>query len=363
MSGMTLIRSVFTAAFSLAVSIGLAQLGGQSSFAVLDIPSSARVAALGGNNIAVQDADVNLGFYNPALLNKEMERQFALSYLRWFNKADINIGYFGYAHHFDSVKTTVSGNFQFVDYGKFRRTDDTGTDLGEFTAGEYAVQIGAARPIDSLFTVGVNAKVLFSQLEEYTSTAVAMDVGGVYHKPGGLLTIAAMLRNIGYQTSTFTDEREDMPFQVQLGTTYKFRHAPFRLGVMLENLQKWDLTYDDPNARVNIDPTTGEVIEEKVTFMDKALLHVVGNVEVMLGKNFHLRFGYNYRRRQELKVEDKPGIAGISFGAGIRVAKIHVSYGYAQYNLAGASNSFTVAVRLNDFRRQPVAMPTVVPVG
>ena len=340
-----------------------AQLGGQTSFNVLDIPSSARIAALGGNNIAVQDADLNLGFFNPALLNKEMERQVALSYLRWFNKADINIGYVGYAHHFDSCKTTVSGTFQFVDYGEFRRTDDTGADLGSFSAGEYAVQLGAARPIDSLFSVGVNAKMLFSQLEEYTSTAVAMDVGGVYHRPNGLLTIAAVLRNIGYQTSTFTEQREKMPFQVQIGTTYKFRHAPFRLGLMLENLQKWDLTYEDPNEQVTIDPTTGEVVTERVTFMDKALLHVVANAEILLGKNMHLRIGYNYRRRQELKIEEKPGLAGLSFGAGIRVAKIHVSYGYAQYNLAGASNSFTVAVRLNDFHKQPAPKPAPGPTG
>lgn len=360
---MTLMRIPVSAFGCITLFVANAQLGGQTSFNVLDIPSSARIAALGGNNIAVQDADVNLGFYNPALLNKEMERQIALSYLRWFNKADINIGYVGYAHHFDSCKTTVSGAFQFVDYGEFRRTDDAGVDLGSFSAGEYAVQLGAARPIDSLFTVGVNAKMLFSQLEEYTSTAVAMDVGGVYHQPNGLLTIAAMLRNIGYQTSTFTENREKMPFQVQLGTTYKFRHAPFRLGLMLENLQKWDLTYDDPNAQVTIDPTTGEVITEKVTFMDKALLHVIGNVEILLGKNMHLRVGYNYRRRQELKIDEKPGLAGISFGAGIRVAKIHVSYGYAQYNLAGASNSFTVAVRLNDLRKQPATMPVVPPTG
>ena len=360
---MTLMRIPVTVFGCSALLVANAQLGGQTSFNVLDIPSSARVAALGGNNIAVQDADINLGFYNPALLNKEMERQFALSYLRWFNKADINIGYFGYAHHFDSCKTTVSGAFQFVDYGTFRRTDDAGVDLGSFTSGEYAFQLGAARPIDSLFTVGVNAKMLFSQLEEYTSTAVAMDVGGVYHQPGGLLTIAAMLRNIGYQTSTYTAYREEMPFQVQIGTTYKFKHAPFRLGLMLENLQKWDLTYVDPNASVTIDPTSGEVITEKVSFMDKALLHVIGNVEILLGKNMHLRFGYNYRRRQELKIEEKPGLAGISFGAGIRVARIHVSYGYAQYHLAGANNSFTVAIRLSDFRKQPAPMPVVAPAG
>jgi hypothetical protein len=62
------------------------------------------------------------------------------------------------------------------------------------------------------------------------------------------ITVAALVRNLGYQTSTFTTEREKLPFQVQLGTTYKFKHAPFRLGLMFEQLQQWDLTYEDPNA-------------------------------------------------------------------------------------------------------------------
>ena len=61
------------------------QIGGTAVNSVLDIPSSARVAALGGNQIAVYDDDLNLGIYNPALLNKGMANQLTLSYLDWFS--------------------------------------------------------------------------------------------------------------------------------------------------------------------------------------------------------------------------------------------------------------------------------------
>jgi hypothetical protein len=324
-------------------------LGGTEAFRILDIPSSARASALGGNYIAVKDNDINLGIFNPALLNADMGSQVALSYLPYFE--GINIGYAAYGHHCDSLKTTFSGTVQYVDYGDFTRRDETGAELGQFSAGEYVIQVGAGRAIDSLFSVGANVKFITSSLENYNSTAWAVDIGGVFVKRKLGLTVAAMLRNIGYQTSTFTDQREKLPFQAQLGITYKFKHAPFRLGLMVEQLQQWDLTYDDPNATVNIDPTTGEVIEDKVTSAEKVFLHLVPSAEILLSENFMLRLGYNFRRRQEMVLPDKPAITGLSFGAGLRVSKFHISYGYSQINLAGISNTITLAARFADFRK------------
>jgi len=326
-----------------------AQLGGGSAFRVLDIPSSARLAALGGHSIAVLDNDLNLALYNPALLNPTMGRQLALSYLPYFE--DINIGYGSYAHHFDSIATTFSGTMQFVDYGTFQRTDETGQELGTFSAGEYVFQVGAARAIDSLFQVGANLKFITAQYDTYNSTAWAVDLGGVFHKEALGLTVSALLRNIGVQSSPFTDQEEKLPFEAQLGITYKFRHAPFRLGMTFTDLQQWDLTYEDPNEPVQIDPTTGEEIVDKVTFLDKAVLHLVPSAEIIFGPNFMLRLGYDFRRRQELNLAAKPGLVGLSFGAGFKVSKVHISYGFAQYHLAGISNTFTLGLRFADLKR------------
>ena len=121
---------------------------------------------------------------------------------------------------------------------------------------------------------------------------------------------------------------------------------------MMEQLQQWDLTYDDPNATVEVDPTTGEVIEEKITTVKKALLHTVPSAEILLSKNFMLRVAYNFRRRNEMVLADKPSAVGLSFGLGLRVSKLHLSYGFSQLNLAGISNTFTLAVRFSDFQKQ-----------
>ncbi|MCC6400663.1 MAG: type IX secretion system protein PorQ [Flavobacteriales bacterium] len=328
-----------------------AQLGGQAVFRVLDIPSSARISALGGTHIAVMDDDLNLGIFNPSVLNPTMGRQVAFSYLPYFE--GIKMGFGSYAHHFDSIRTTFSGTVQFVDYGTFQRTEADGSETGTFTGGEYVVQVGAARALDSLFTVGANVKFITSQLEAYTATGWAADLGATFHKRSMGLTVSALLRNIGFVSSRYTDQKEKLPFDVQLGLSYRFRHAPFRLGLTFVNLQQWDLTYDDPVQQQQIDPTTGEPIVEEVSFLENAVLHLVPNVEVLLGRYFNVRVGYDFQRRRELKVDGKPGISGLSFGLGLRVSKVHLSYGFAQYHLAGISNTITLAARFSDFKKRP----------
>jgi hypothetical protein len=45
------------------------QENGQANFQILQLISPARIAALGGNAIAVKDGDLNLGLYVPSLLD------------------------------------------------------------------------------------------------------------------------------------------------------------------------------------------------------------------------------------------------------------------------------------------------------
>lgn len=326
-----------------------AQLGGTQVFRVLDVPSSARIAALGGSPVAVLDNDLNLGLFNPALLNAEMKQQVALSFLPYVDK--IAIGYGSYCHHFDSVGITTSAAVQYVDYGTFTRTNETGAEEGTFRAGEYVVQLGGSRAVDSLFRIGVNLKYITSNLENYRANALGADVGAVFHKKALGLTIAATLRNVGTVTSAFTSTKEKLPTQLQLATTYKFRHAPFRLGLSIDNMQRWDLTYEDPDAQTQIDPATGELLVDEVTTLERGLWHLVPNAEILFSKNFMLRLAYNYRRRQELRLDEKPGLTGMSLGIGLRVSKLHVSYGFAQFFPGSASNTFSLALRFADLKK------------
>ena len=61
-----------------------AQIGGQSSFTILDFSNSARNEALGGYTLALYDSDASLGSCNPAVINKEQHGQLVLNYVNYF---------------------------------------------------------------------------------------------------------------------------------------------------------------------------------------------------------------------------------------------------------------------------------------
>lgn len=329
---------------------GFSQLGGTSTYSFLNLNSSARVAALGGNQIAVMDSDLNLAVYAPSLLTEGSHSQLSLSYVNYI--ADINFGYAAYAHNVENVGT-FAASMQYMNYGKFTEADATGNKLGEFNASDYNLTFGYGREVDSLFRVGANLKVLYSAYERYTSFGLAADISGTFHKPGTGFTATAMIKNIGTQLKPYVEGNyEPLPFEVQLGISQRLKHAPLRLSLIGTNLQKWDLTYTDPNADVvEIDPLTGDPIEIKGPgFGDKLMRHVIVNAEFLLGKNIWLGLGYNHRQRQELKLADSPGLVGITFGAGVRVKQFYLNYGHANVHRAGASDYITISTSLNTFR-------------
>jgi len=323
-----------------------AQIGGLTSFNYANIPGSARVAALGGNYFAMKDGDVHLAQFNPSLLDSTMHQKVGLSFVDYFD--GIAMGYATYAHRL-KPRITGGATMQFCNYGKQTELDALGYEIGQFTASDYTLNLSAAYQIDSLWSGGLTLKTMYSALANYSSVALAIDGGFTYYKPSKNFSASMVFSNLGYQIKSFTDNnREKIPFQLQVGITKRPAHAPFRLSLVYSNMQRWDLVWENPNQVIITDPITGEVIEkEKWEFGDKFMRHVTVGSEFILSKNMHLRIGYNYRKRQELKLEDKPGTAGFSYGFGVRVSKFHISYGRSIYHLAGPSNHISVTTAIS----------------
>jgi len=325
------------------------QGNGQDSFQILQIVGPARVAALGGNNIAVKDGDLNLGMITPSLLDSSSDRQIALGFSRLFGEA--SIGHASYAQNFKELGI-VSFSINSLTYGQFDLTDEAGRVQGSFNAGEYLFQAGLARQLNKRFTLGANVKFFFSELAEYKSNGIAVDVSSTYHKPEKGFTATLMMRNIGTTLKEYrSGVDQTIPFEIQAGFTKKLLNAPLRFGVMLENLQTWDLS-SEGEQQTEIDPITGDEVQSGNNgFGENLFRHVVLNAGIFITENLHLRVGYNYNRRQQLLVENKPGGAGLTYGIGMRISKFHLSYGRATYSLAGASNHFTLSVKFDDFKK------------
>ena len=342
---------ILNSTFLILNSFLFAQIGGTSTYKFLDIPVPARVAALGGNLICVKDNDVNLSLQNPSLLNPEMNNQMALSYINYYS--DINYGTALYSKNYDSIGTFSAG-MQFLNYGKFTEADPNGTITGQFKASEYALNLGYGKQLDSNFSIGANLKTIYSSLAtSYSSIGSAIDLAATYNNSAKRYAVAAVIKNAGIQWKPYVKgNREPLLFEVQLGISKKLKHAPFRFSLIAQHLEKWDLTYEDPsNPSVTVDPLTNKTIKKSKTkvFADKLMRHFVIGTEILITKNFNIRLGYNYERRKELKIPDSGGMAGFSFGFGIKISKFQISYGRAVYHIAGPSNHFSVTTNLADF--------------
>ncbi len=326
-----------------------AQIGGTSTYSFLNLIHAARVSALGGDVIAINDNDYNLTYHNPALLTPEMNHNLVMNYVNYFT--DINYGYVAYATDIND-KGIFSGGINYINYGKFIAADESGVITGEFKAAEYSFNLIYSKAIDSSFRIGVNFKPILSTLEKYTSFGIASDIGVVYSKPNSLFTAALVIKNIGTQLKTYTAEKEPIPFNIQLGISQKLKHAPLLFSITFDHLERWDLTYDEPDNISNFDGLAEEESQSKIDkIADQFMRHVIMGVEFSPIQNLYLRAGYNYRRRQEMIIESRTSTIGFSWGFGIKISKFHLSYGRATYHLAGASDHFSISTDLDNFKK------------
>lgn len=331
-----------------------AQIGGEATYKFLNITNSARVAAIGGNVLAVRDNDITLTLTNPSLISKEMHNNLALSYVNYFTGN--NFGFVMYSRTFKKAGSFV-GSLQFMNYGNFTEADETGTITGEFTASEYALNIGWGRQLNPNFSVGANGKLIYSSLADYKSFGIAVDIAGTYMTKNELFTASLLARNIGSQIVPYvTGEYEPLPFELQIALSQKFKHIPFRIHLLLTNLTRWNLAYTDPTDPNNqSDPLTGQIDEKSgfEKFGDNLMRHVVIGGEVTIAKVFSVRLGYNYQRRQELKLSSRAGLAGFSYGIGFRVKMFNFSYSRATYQTGGINpNYVTMMVNLGGFSKK-----------
>ena len=329
-----------------------AQIGSYGIFKFMNLPTSSRVAGLGGNMIAVKDDDVSLAVQNPALLNPSMNDKMAISYINYL--AGINFGSAIYAHTYDSIGTFSAG-VQYINYGDFVKADEFGNKLGSFRAAEYNFFTGFAREYKN-FSYGGQMKFIYSQLEAYRSTGLCADIGGTYLSTNKRFSAAVVLKNMGYQLKPYADMREPLPFEIQAGVAFKPEHMPFRFTVIGHDLQQADISYINTNLPVEKD-LNGNVIPVKIGLADKIARHLIFGAELMVGSVLRLEVGYNHQRRMELSVPDLRGTTGYSFGMNLNLGKYYFAYGKTFMHIAGSSDTFTFGMNIGQIFTKKTGEP------
>lgn len=309
---------------------------GSSVFHFMGLPASARLNALGGENVSIADGDVSMAYMNPALLTSETDKVLQLNFAYYL--AGTMFGSAMYGHNWGD--NYFSTSIHYLDYGKMDYTDEWGQITGgTFTAKDMCVHFTYARQLGPMFRVGATVKPIFSVYEHYTSFALGADVGGHFQTRDSLFQMGLALRNIGWQLKGFYEEdwgqhTEMLPLNLELGMSLRLAHAPLRFSVTMHNLQRWNLA----------------PWEEEVKWYDMLFRHTIWALDIVpKSEKFYLTVSYNHRRQAEMAIKEVSSMAGLGLGAGLKIKKFRLGLAYSQYSKSNFTLQASLSTDINQF--------------
>ena len=289
------------------------------------------------------DFDVNQAFYNPATINEEMHNRLSANYGSYYG--EVSYGTAAYAYTYDRHLQTFHAGISYINYGTFEGRDELGNLTSDFTGSEAALSLGYAYNIPwTDMYIGANAKLISSTLESYNSWGAAVDLGFLYVDYDNDINYGLTVRNLGFQIKPYPDTNEKLPLAIDAGISQLMENVPIRWHMTFENLQEWNIAFSNPNrAEGSLD---GGSEEEKVSFFNNALRHVILGAELFPEKGFNIRLGYNFRRSEELRILEQRHFSGISVGFGLRFGKVKFDYSYSRYTVAANTSLFGLMIDL-----------------
>jgi hypothetical protein len=288
------------------------------TFNFLRTDVSARSAGMNGSFVSMKD-DPNVIFYNPASIGTLTSSKVSFSYLK--HLMDVNAGSFSYVKYIEGTGNVGMG-ITYINYGSFNRTDDALNILGTFGSQELAILAGVAAHYDDDILVGINAKYIFSSIAEYSSYALAVDLGFIYDIPSENLTIGGSILNLGTQFRTYDGFDESLPLDVKVGITKRPQHLPILLNIDFHRLN-----------------------EKGNTFLDRFSNFTIG-AEILMSESFRLRVGYNNKQRKDLKMGTSSGLAGFAMGGGLLLHDYQVDYSFNSYGKIGGLHRISLGINL-----------------
>lgn len=314
----------------LSVSVTFGQQSGTTSYSFLKVPQNARLAALGGVNVSLTDTDVNFFFSNPALAGDSLIGWASAGYM--FYVADV--GQASFAGSFRRGRNFVgSVGVQHLNYGELEGTDATGLSTGTFRSGETALLFSLSHRVSN-FRVGATSKFLFSNLAGFRAAAFAVDLGGLFVHPERDFTVGLVIKNFGFHFSDYSETNQpSLPFDVQVGATFKPEHMPLRFSFTANNLVRPGDVYGEGEVR---------------STLNKIFSHLTIGTELLIHRNINVLVGYNSLRQQELKAQQGGGGGGFSVGLAAKIKSIDVVVSQGRYSVGNANYSVTLAANLQE---------------
>lgn len=287
------------------------------NFLKLDV--GARASALGGSYITGTN-DVNSIFYNPAALSTITTSQASVGFFKYL--LDINSGNLSYTQRYKDAGYFGAG-LRYINYGSFDKFNEQSVNLGTFSANELALSLGYSNVYNNNFHYGINLKLIYSKIDEFSSSAIAADFGMLYSIKETNWDFALSLLNAGFQLSEYGSVKEDLPLDLSIGLSKKLEHLPLRV-----YLEFADLTQNSDS------------------FFDNFKNLSVGG-EFTLSDYVKFRVGYNNGERQSLETGSSLGIAGFSTGLGVKFLDNYtIDYAFNSLGNVGSTQRIDLGIAI-----------------
>ena len=314
-----------------------------------------------------------MGMCNPALLNPATHQTLQLNFSYYL--PGTMFGSVLYGHNFGEAKWLRSNDqrpttndeapdkpnyfavgLHYLDYGHMQYADQDGNLTGgTFGARDILIDVMYARQLHPMFKVGVTLKPVYSIYEAYSSFALGADVGAHFQTLDSTFHMGLVLANIGWQLKGFYSQEggsnhEMLPLNLQLGLTYRVKHAPLRFHLQIHNMQTWYLNYEWTS--LDKSPTTGDIIPHDVKWYDMMFRHTIWSLEIVpKSEKFYLALSYNHRRRAELNLIDQRSLAGFSLGAGVRIKQVRIAFAISQLTKSNFSYQAGLTLDINSLMK------------
>lgn len=285
-----------------------------SGFVFLEIPVTARTAALGEASIALSDLNSSSVFNNPGALGfVNNTHSLSLSYSPWI--ADIKN--YASSYSFKSEFGVFGLSFLMFDYGDMPRTIVASGQkaydvVGKFSANSSAIGLSYSKMLTDRFSFGMTIKYVNEKIDIYSADNILFDGGIIYYTGLSSFRIAASIQNFGVDTK-FINDKFRMP-------------AILRLGAAVEVLGDKEKNY---YVTLTAEANHASDADERISF----------GTEISYQNMLFLRGGYKFFYDEET----------YSFGLGLRAnysMPLEVDFAFSAYGRLGNISRFTVQLGL-----------------
>lgn len=291
------------------VSWGANSKVGTTAYSFLKIDPGARSTGMGGAFVGLSDDEAAL-FFNPAGLMQTQTKRFFTTYNNYIT--DIQSGFLGYVHPY-SDKTTLGASLCYFNFGSLEKTDAAGTSLGTFGAADLAFAVSMARQINNRFSLGATGKFIYEKIDDYSSDALALDLGLLYLLGDNRTQVGAVGQNLGVQLSGHTESHKDpLPAAVKLGISHQMRELPLTVAADAAKPFDNDIFFNVGGELTALEP-----------------------LYLRLGWS---SFGDNYKTDS-----DKDSWAGFAAGFGVTWKVYRFDYAYSSYADLGGAHKISVS--------------------